>query len=106
MDLPPRDALQARIEHLDLAVVRRRLMNEHGWDSAAATAAEDQYRRFLVSAATVDTISPNREADAFWHEHILHTEKYAADCELVFGRLLHHDPLEKPDGGYCHGVWA
>jgi len=46
MDLPPRDVLQARIERLDLAVVRRRLMNEHGWDSAAATAAEDQYRRF------------------------------------------------------------
>ena len=37
-------------------------------------------------------ISYEQLLDEFWHQHIVDTRKYAADCELLFGKLLHHDP--------------
>jgi hypothetical protein len=30
--------------------------------------------------------------DKFWHGHILDTLKYAEDCDVIFGRFLHHFP--------------
>jgi len=35
---------------------------------------------------------PNKILDEYWHQHILDTRKYAADCETTFGFFLHHDP--------------
>lgn len=30
--------------------------------------------------------------DDFWHLHILDTQKYAEDCQVIFGYFLHHFP--------------
>jgi hypothetical protein len=30
--------------------------------------------------------------DEFWHQHILDTRAYRADCEAIFGRFLEHFP--------------
>ncbi len=35
---------------------------------------------------------PNQEIDRVWHYHILDTMKYAQDCEMLFGRFIHHFP--------------
>jgi hypothetical protein len=35
---------------------------------------------------------PAKDIDEMWHQHILHTLKYAQDCERVFGRFVHHSP--------------
>ncbi len=32
------------------------------------------------------------DLDQFWHQHILDTPKYAADCNRLFGRMIHHNP--------------
>jgi hypothetical protein len=37
-------------------------------------------------------IVPNREIDQVWHQHILDTSKYDEDCQMLFGRVLHHFP--------------
>lgn len=37
-------------------------------------------------------IVPHATIDKFWHQHILDTEKYADDCQYVFGYFLHHYP--------------
>jgi hypothetical protein len=34
----------------------------------------------------------SRPLDLFWHEHLLDTRAYFADCEQVAGRYLHHLP--------------
>src|SRR3569832_2225713 len=30
--------------------------------------------------------------DPFWHAHILHTRRYAAFCQDVYGQFIHHAP--------------
>lgn len=32
-----------------------------------------------------------------WHAHILFTQKYAADCDRIFGSFLHHFPTVDED---------
>ena len=56
---------------------------------------EKEYRQFLylIAANPGETIVPWSEAlDDLWHEHILDTKKYAADCDAVFGKFIHHNP--------------
>ncbi len=58
---------------------------------------QHEYRQFLFLCAA----NPNQvivpwseDLDEFWHTHLLHTEKYANDCDKVFGRVLRHTPLD------------
>lgn len=37
-----------------------------------------------------------QRVDCVWHAHILHTKRYAQDCEWFFGYFLHHTPNEAP----------
>lgn len=59
-----------------------------------AHAAEKAYRRFLFIAYKYPraNLAPNTKIDAFWHQHILHTQQYTSDCQKVLGRFLHHRP--------------
>ena len=86
-----------KIDTLDLSRVKHKLLRE-GWMPNEVSAAEAAYRRFLKQAAVKPTV-PDMQVDKFWHAHILDTERYAKDCEAVFGRMLHHDPFG--DAAYC-----
>merc|ERR1712083_278747 len=37
-------------------------------------------------------LSPSKDVDMVWHEHIADTENYAADCKRMFGHFVHHRP--------------
>lgn len=93
-----RDAAEvaAALDHLDLTVVKTRLMDMthgKGWTQEAADRAEVRYKRFLFLTVTrKGHVVPTVEIDAFWHAHLLATRKYAEDCAEVFGVFLHHDP--------------
>lgn len=85
------------VESIDLTMVKRKLMDPEegqGWDADHTEYVEKRYRRFLcmirlrVDASAV----PTRDIDLFWHQHILDTRAYARDCELLFGKFLHHYP--------------
>ncbi|MGH8905631.1 MAG: glycine-rich domain-containing protein [Egibacteraceae bacterium] len=39
-------------------------------------------------------LSPSRLVDIGWHTFILHTREYAAFCQRVAGRFIHHTPTE------------
>src|SRR5690242_3497662 len=85
LDLPFAD-----IESTDFFMVKRKLQDLEegpGWTEDACNAAEHEYKRFLaLKRAYPDReIVPNRSVDLFWHQHILDTEKYAADCDRLFG---------------------
>ncbi|MCI0557471.1 MAG: hypothetical protein MN733_03170 [Nitrososphaera sp.] len=89
----------ARVGQVDLSVIKQKLTNkEHGsgWSDECAEEAEKLYRYFLalqcVYATSEPPVVPPKIADEFWHQHILDTRKYEADCSFLFGRFLHHFP--------------
>ena len=36
-------------------------------------------------------ISPTKEIDLAWHNHVLDTKQYYQDCKNICGRFIHHD---------------
>jgi hypothetical protein len=86
----------ARIAALDLEAVKFKLIQEGDghWNLARADAAETAYKRFLMLAARHrdQRIVPFGDVDEFWHQHILDTRAYMADCERALGYFLHHWP--------------
>jgi hypothetical protein len=84
-----------KIETLDLAAIADTAARRHGWSPDRVKSAEDEYRKFLylLMLCPKETLTPwHVDLDLFWHEHILHTERYAADCQRLFGRFINHDP--------------
>ena len=87
-------------EELELNSVRDALIEKRGWSLERAEAARTEYVRFLTLLQRKPgfTLIPwsNKEGqddlDQFWHQHILDTAKYAADCNALFGRMIHHNP--------------
>lgn len=49
-------------------------------------------------------LSPSKPVDVGWHTWILHTVDYAAFCERIAGRFIHHVPT--PDGEDAKGAAA
>jgi hypothetical protein len=99
LSVSPRDDLleaSALVATLDLSAVALRLMNAPDgpkWDAETVAAAELRYRRFLLMTKLHPQapLTPARDIDTFWHEHILNTRAYWRDCETLFGGYLHHD---------------
>ena len=87
-------------EELELNSTRDALMEKQGWSLERAEAARAEYVRFLTLLQRKPGFMlipwPNEEGqddlDQFWHQHILDTAKYAADCNALFGRMIHHNP--------------
>lgn len=53
--------------------------------------------RYLMFLYLVDCYSnlqlvPPDDIDRVWHHHILDTQKYAEDCQQLFGYFIHHFP--------------
>lgn len=89
--------LQARLDQLDLEPIMVKLMDPEegeGWSLDQVRTMATWYKRFLfLNALYPDrSIVPTKAIDTFWHYHILDTEKYAEDCQTVFGNFLHHFP--------------
>lgn len=85
------------IPELNLQPIKFKLMSKdegRGWDRETTKRIETQYRRFLFLNLQYPGkhIVPTKEVDEFWHQHILDTRKYAEDCQMIFGRFLHHFP--------------
>ena len=60
-----------------------------------------QYRRFLSLKVRHPgaNLVPTDDIDMIWHAHILDTERYASDCQRLFGSFLHHEPYFGELGG-------
>ena len=85
-----------RVAQLNFTKINRKLQYDdpERWNHTQLKEAEEDYRRFLVLNLLYpeEQLAVNRVLDDYWHAHILDTKKYAADCEHVFGKLLHHYP--------------
>ena len=102
-----------RLEQLDLRPILFKLVKDPDsgipWSEHEAIAVELEYRQYLFLCWKYGqtpqlAVAPNKRVDMFWHQHILDTEKYQKDCELLFAKpfqvfickCLHH--ILKPLG--------
>lgn len=85
-----------KVVHLDLQPIAYTLIhsNEEKWNIQQTQQAISCYRMFLLLVYLYPNsqLVPNQEIDRVWHFHILDTMKYAQDCEMLFGKFIHHFP--------------
>ena len=102
------------IDALNLSAIADGVAGRHGWPPDRVKSAENEYRRFLylLMLCPHQTLTPwCDDLDLFWHEHILHTQRYAADCQHLFGHFINHDPTisKRPVGeitAKLQTIWA
>jgi hypothetical protein len=93
MILTSKPRLLKQLQALDLTQIENRLLHKHGWCTERIVEAIAGYRQFLYFTQMFsEPISPTADIDSVWHEHLLHTRKYMADCQELFGDFLHHTP--------------
>lgn len=95
--LSPAEALDRLADVLNLSNVRMKLADpEEGkaYEEPQLDVMEAEYRKFLsLHLAHPDTdIVPCKLVDEIWHQHILDTQAYHEDCDVIFGSYLHHFP--------------
>ena len=95
----PKQEAVAAIRALDLESVKLKVMDAElgkGWTRAYADSIEGAYKNWLTilvkNPDDAEDVLVSKDVDEFWHAHILHTRKYAEDCQNVFGCFLHHNP--------------
>ena len=70
-----------------------RLARENGWTEIYAARVVEEYRRFLLLAATSGhPVTPSDQVDQAWHLHLLYTRSWSRFCTEVLARPLHHEP--------------
>jgi len=81
-----------------------RLCQENGWSAAFASRVVHEYRRFLLLAATEESITvPSDAVDQAWHLHLVDTHAYWDElCARVIGKALHHTPSRGGDAELEH----
>lgn len=83
----------------DLARIKAKLVHDSVCTQERADAIEVQYKHYLaVSMSNPGLPAPiSVEVDQMWHQHILFTRDYAAMCDRVCGRFIHHKPCESDE---------
>lgn len=94
---PPVERMQeidSLVQRLDLEALKAKVKDKNGWTEKQADTSELWYRRFLSTLKRHPhaKLVPTDMIDEFWHAHILDTRKYAEDCQMAFGRFIHHRP--------------
>jgi hypothetical protein len=77
----------------------RAIQNDHEVTRVLAERILDQALVFLGACASEpeDLLVPSSLVDIGWHTFILYTKDYAAFCDQVAGRFIHHVPDDSPD---------
>ena len=101
-DSKTEDKIRKLIEKLNLRDIKKRLMSSGirgglNWDSKKADYFIEEYKGFLflIWKYPNKRFAPTREMDEVWHTHILFTKKYFKDCNKIFNRYIHHDPITR-----------
>lgn len=87
-------SFEQRLARIDLTKVMAHVAEDTGLEGADLARAEDLYRKFLTLKGRYpnQVIVPPQIVDHVWHAHITFTRQYMADCEMLFGGYLHHEP--------------
>jgi hypothetical protein len=80
-----------------------RLQAEHRWTPALTLRALEEYRRFLVLAATGGLpVTPSKLVDEVWHLHLTFTRDYWERLTPLLPAPLHHEPANGQPGDAAH----
>ncbi|UQN06823.1 hypothetical protein [Deinococcus sp. QL22] len=80
-----------------------RLQVEHRWTPALTLRALEEYRRFLVLAATGGVpVTPSKLIDEVWHLHLTFTRDYWERLTPLLPAPLHHEPASGQPGDAAH----
>jgi hypothetical protein len=82
-----------KVRLLDLKPIAAQLMHSQPQRSSKSIIrAIADYLEFLylVDRHPHFRLVPTVEVDQVWHHHILDTRKYAEDCQILFGKFIHH----------------
>jgi hypothetical protein len=91
------EALELLENRLDLSNIRMKLADPEegkGYTEERLDLLEGEYRKFLalhLAYPEMDVV-PCQIVDEMWHQHILDTSAYRADCDRIFGQFLDHFP--------------
>lgn len=91
----PLPQAQHYIENLNFSRIIDKMVSHQGWLRSEAEATCELYRHFLFLQKKYPEhapLPPSEDIDEFWHAHILDTEKYHQDCQIIFGKYAHHYP--------------
>lgn len=91
---------EQRLAKLDLSRVMEKVAKETGMDGSDLVAAEDLYRKFLTLKFKNPTLemAPPVIVDHVWDIHVMFTKQYRADCDMLFGYFVDHNPHVESDG--------
>lgn len=80
-----------------------RLQAEHRWTPALTLRALEEYRCFLVLAATGGVpVTPSKLVDEVWHLHLTFTRDYWERLTPLLPAPLHHEPAGGQPGDAAH----
>jgi len=100
MSLVTLEEARRYLEKLDLNYIVAAMCSETyslpRWERQDALECSQRYKNFLFLQKKYLPFSliPTRQIDEFWHNHILYTKQYFADCQHIFGHYLHHEPAD------------
>ena len=83
------------IESIDFSNIINQFVTRDKWLKCEANEVCRQYRNFLFlmkKYGKTKPLIPSKKIDEFWHKHILDTDNYIFDCQMIFGAYLHHKP--------------
>ncbi|MDY6897549.1 MAG: glycine-rich domain-containing protein-like [Cyanobacteriota bacterium] len=86
-----------KLKQLDLRSIAYELMHASEGEKLTfeqTKQALNHYSMFLclINLYPERQLVPTQQIDRVWHSHILDTMKYAEDCQMLFGRFIHHFP--------------
>lgn len=88
-------ALLRKVMNLDLQKVKERLIKKKVKE-VVAEAAIRQFKRFFYLAGTQKgSFVPTGAIREVWHEYLLFTKEYSESCHELFGKFIHHHPINE-----------
>jgi hypothetical protein len=83
----------------------KRLVHDEDMERTLAERVMNEALGFLGLLAHEPNIpySPSATVDPGWHTFILYTREYAAFCDQIAGRFIHHNPTDTPGVDYSDG---
>ncbi|HTQ14440.1 MAG TPA: hypothetical protein VMH86_11250 [Rhizomicrobium sp.] len=92
--LPLAKKLHERAAAWDLGKVKKHAVKKGIFGADEIDRIHAEYVRYIALACAHPdgAIAPSLKVDDFWHAHILFTEDYAAFCQAIAGRFMHHRP--------------
>lgn len=93
---PSLEEAKVYIDSIDFSMVIDKIIMTKSWKKKDVLKICEYYKNFLFLnkkyGSETCQLPPSDEVDEFWHNHILDTHKYTKDCDVIFGRYLHHYP--------------